>query len=200
MGLLMTLVINLYGGPGSGKSTTATGVFSRLKQADVSCEYVSEYAKDIVWEGTTELLNNQIHVFSEQFRRQWRLIGKVDYIITDSPILLSAVYFDFWFERQQKPKFLTNTFAKQTREYFLAAFHQFDNINFYITRTKPYHQIGRMQTKEEAQLVDRAVLKYLGETQTNFEITNSQAAIERVSGEIFMREIHIQAQKEEEEE
>jgi hypothetical protein len=192
----MTTVFNLYGGPGSGKSTTATGVFSRLKQADVSCEYVSEYAKDIVWEGTTELLNNQIHVFAEQFRRQWRLIGKVDYIITDSPILLSAVYFDFWFERT-KPKFLTNTFAAQTKEYFLAASRQFHNVNFFITRSKPYHQIGRMQSKEEAQLVDNSVLSYLGETNTEFEIINYTTAIERVSGEVFMREVANQCQIEE---
>ena len=27
----MTLIVNLFGGPGTGKSTTAAGVFSKLK-------------------------------------------------------------------------------------------------------------------------------------------------------------------------
>lgn len=39
-------VINLFAGPGSGKSTTCAGVFSKLKLAGVNCEMALEYAKD----------------------------------------------------------------------------------------------------------------------------------------------------------
>ncbi len=45
-----TLVVNLLGGPGSGKSTTAADVFARLKWQDINCELVTEFAKDLVWE------------------------------------------------------------------------------------------------------------------------------------------------------
>ena len=92
----MTKIINLIGGPGVGKSTIASGLFSELKQRKVSCEYVSEYAKEVTWEQTHKLLENQIHVFSEQFRRQYRLLGQVDFVITDSPLLLNTVYFNYY--------------------------------------------------------------------------------------------------------
>lgn len=44
------LVINMFGGPCTGKSTTATAVFSLLKMHDVNIEYTSEFAKDLTWE------------------------------------------------------------------------------------------------------------------------------------------------------
>ena len=45
-----TLLVNLYAGPGAGKSTGAAYIFAKLKTAGVDCEYVSEYAKDRVWQ------------------------------------------------------------------------------------------------------------------------------------------------------
>ena len=43
-----TLIMNLYGGPGSGKSTGAAYIFSMLKMVGVDAEYVTEFAKDKV--------------------------------------------------------------------------------------------------------------------------------------------------------
>ena len=40
-----TLLVNLYAGPGAGKSTGAAYIFAKLKMAGIDCEYVSEYAK-----------------------------------------------------------------------------------------------------------------------------------------------------------
>ena len=42
---MKTLVINLIGGPGCGKSTIAAELFSRLKKMGVTCELVTEYIK-----------------------------------------------------------------------------------------------------------------------------------------------------------
>ena len=53
-----TLVVNLYGAPGSGKSTGAAYLFSRLKMNGVDCEYVPEFAKSAVWEE-----NNQSKIY-----------------------------------------------------------------------------------------------------------------------------------------
>ena len=39
-------MVNFYAGPGSGKSTMAAAIFSRLKWKDVNCELVTEFAKD----------------------------------------------------------------------------------------------------------------------------------------------------------
>lgn len=43
-------VINLFGGPGIGKSTLAAGLFEHMKIAGFNVELVNEYAKDMVWE------------------------------------------------------------------------------------------------------------------------------------------------------
>ena len=37
-----TLLVNLYAGPGAGKSTGAAYIFAKLKMAGIDCEYVSE--------------------------------------------------------------------------------------------------------------------------------------------------------------
>ena len=49
-------VVELWGGPGSGKSTTAAGLFARLKVEEPpaggpkrSVELVTEHAKEITW-------------------------------------------------------------------------------------------------------------------------------------------------------
>ena len=181
-----TKVINFFAGPGAGKSTAATGVFSHLKQKGILCEYVSEYAKDLVWEGTDVLLQNQIHVFAEQFRRQWRLMGKVDYVITDSPLLLSAVYFNRW--RQETETWLTESFCNLTEDYFIEAFNQFDNLNWFIRRDKPYVPKGRIQTEKEAHEVDGEVANTLKDYVIPYYTTTSNRAIDDVVNEILSLE------------
>ena len=69
-----TLIVNLYGGPGSGKSTGAAYLFAKLKMAGVDAEYVTEFAKDKVWEG------NQ-----EAFRCQFYITGKRTFRISSIP-------------------------------------------------------------------------------------------------------------------
>ena len=63
------IVVNLFAGPGSGKSTTCAGVFSKLKLAGVNCEMALEYAKDKVWENSLDVLDDQIYVFGKQLHR-----------------------------------------------------------------------------------------------------------------------------------
>ena len=63
------IVVNLLGAPCAGKSTLAALVFSKLKMLGVSCEIVTEFAKDLVWDNSLNSLNNQLYVFSEQFYR-----------------------------------------------------------------------------------------------------------------------------------
>ena len=77
-----TLIVNLYGGPGSGKSTGAAYIFSKLKMAGVDAEYVTEYAKDKVWEGNKEVFNCQFYITGKQVFRIHRCFGKVDVIVT----------------------------------------------------------------------------------------------------------------------
>ena len=85
-------VINLFGAPGSGKSTGAAYIFAQLKMRNINCELVTEYAKDLTWEKRELSLGCQEYIFGKQSFRMKRCRDKVDVIITDSPIPLGIFY------------------------------------------------------------------------------------------------------------
>ena len=89
-----TIIVNLYGGPGTGKSTGAAYIFSMLKMTGVDAEYVTEFAKDKAWEGNQEVFKCQFYITGKQAYRIARCFGKVDVIVTDSPIRLGKIYAD----------------------------------------------------------------------------------------------------------
>jgi hypothetical protein len=141
-----TIIINLFAGPGTGKSTGAARIFSELKSKNINCELVSEVAKDLVWEENYNALEDQLYVLGEQARRINRLIGKVDVIITDSPILLSIVY--------NKDKKIDNSlFSSFLQSYF----ESYNNMNYYLVRVKEYQPKGRTQTKIQAKILDQKI-------------------------------------------
>ena len=134
------LVVNLYGAPGAGKSTGAAYIFSRLKMAGVNAELVTEFAKDKVWEESKAVFQNQQYIFGKQYFRLTRLDGKVDVVITDSPILLSAYYGGN--ETHIAREF--NQFVE------VVANEAFDHYDAFIHRVKPYNPAGRFQNEEES--------------------------------------------------
>lgn len=89
---MKTTVINLIGAPGTGKSTLASELFALMKWQGYDVEIVSEYAKELVWEERTETFKNELYLFAKQHHRMFRLKDKVQYIITDRPLILSLFY------------------------------------------------------------------------------------------------------------
>ncbi len=88
----MTTLINIYAGPGAGKSTLAAEVFMRLKKAGHSAELVTEYVKEWVYRAIPVGPFDDVVITANQLHRESVLYGKVDYIVTDSPIGLGAVF------------------------------------------------------------------------------------------------------------
>ena len=146
----MTLVVNFFGGPGSGKSTMAAHIFAHLKELGYSCELVREYAKDKVWEGSINVLDDQIHVFGEQYHRLHMLQNKVDIILTDSPIILSVVYGD-------KSDHVYPSFSN----FGFDVFNEMNNLNIFLNRVKEYKSSGRLQTEIEAMRLDHYITDIL---------------------------------------
>ena len=162
----MSIVINLFAGPGVGKSTTAAKVFAELKMRGVNCEMALEFAKDKVWEESFKTMDDQIYIFGKQFHKIWRLKDKVDVIICDSPLPISIVY-----DREN-----SKTFHKLIMEQF----NKFQNKNYYIIRSTDYQESGRVQTKEEAEKVDKIVenvLNVFGIEHKNVEIDDAAGTI-----------------------
>lgn len=134
-------VIAMLGGPGSGKSTTAAGVFHKLKLAGVNCELVTEFAKDLSYEKRGVALGNQAYVFGKQLHRLHRLDGTVDVVITDSPPILSLMYAPDWYPP---------SFADFVR--FMVG--RYETSYYFMDRVKPFVQTGRHHTEEESIDID----------------------------------------------
>lgn len=132
------LVVNLAGAPGAGKSTGAAKIFSELKMLGINCELVGEFAKDKTWEHNLTALNCQEYVFGKQSYRLARCRNEVDVIVTDSPLPLTIIYTK------------DETLIKPLSDLVMAVYNSYDNINFFINRTKPYNPKGRNQTEKES--------------------------------------------------
>jgi len=140
-------VINMFAGPGSGKSTLAAHVFALMKWKEYKVEHIQEYIKSAVYENRN-IFSDQIYIFGKQQRRQHILRHQVDYVVTDSPLLLSAVY---------APEDYFPSFATLCLE----VHYSYDNINIFVERTKPYVNLGRSQTYDEAKEIDDKVQDFL---------------------------------------
>jgi len=141
-------VINLFGGPGTGKSTTAAGLFNLMKIQGYSVELVTEYAKDLVWGERGQAFSDPLYMLAKQNHRLHVLQGKVDYIITDSPLLLSNIYTKEGYH---------SYFASFVDELYTS----YDNINLFLNRVKPYVEAGRNETEKESDAVARKIYKLL---------------------------------------
>lgn len=157
-----TLVINLIGGPGSGKSTCASGIFYELKKLGINCELSLEFAKDKVWEESYSVLSDQLYVFGKQYHKLFRLKNKVDVIITDSPLIISIHY----------NKMTSNHFNNLVVEQY----HTFNNLTYFIKRGETYQPEGRMQTLEESEMIDSDIKNILHTYNIDYtELQNTDA-------------------------
>lgn len=152
----MTTVINLLGGPGTGKSTAAAQLFAEMKMRGMRVEHVQEYVKQWAYENKDVGPFDQLYIFGKQARKEYVLYNKVDFIVTDSPVLLSAFY---------EVKYTDHTMVKQALPEYMriarkAGVH---HVNFVLQRRKPYDPVGRYQTEEEAREIDGEMEQFLRE-------------------------------------
>jgi hypothetical protein len=154
---MTALVINLFAGPGAGKSTAAAGVFRNLKKMGINAEFVPEYAKDLTWESRDVALDNQIYVLGKQYHRLFRVMNQVDVIITDSPLIFGAIY-------APEPYFTHFT------PLVIEVFKSMRRMSYFIDRQKPYNPSGRSQTEAEAIEVDLAIRRFLRVNEIAFKM------------------------------
>lgn len=154
------LVVNLFAGPGTGKSTGMAYIFSRLKMKGINAEIATEFAKDKVWEENKGVFNSQIYIFGKQNFKLSRLKNKVDIVITDSPILLTMIYSG---ENEKEYK-------NELDNLVLKVFNTYNNYNVFLNRVKEYHQEGRFQNESEAKVIDEKVKNLLLNKKIKFDI------------------------------
>lgn len=163
----MTLIINLFAGPGAGKSTYATGLYSYLKRKGYSVEYLPEFIKSKVWKEDELACRSELYLTGNFLYQIENLEGKVDILVLDSS-LLSGVLFG---------KFKTESEKVNFSKLALELFNRKNNLNLFLERQGTYQSEGRLQTESEALALDRLVkynlrqleVSYHTVTDNNFE-------------------------------
>ena len=146
-----TVIVNLYGAPGAGKSTGSAYIFGQLKMNNISVELVREFVKDKIYEKSEGVFNDQVYILGKQHFRQTNVKGNVDVIITDCPLIVQAYYTD-------KYKF---PYADELRQLVLKLYSLEDNINYFVNRDKPYNPDGRFQTEADSDSISDNLKEYL---------------------------------------
>lgn len=150
-----TVVVNLIAGPGAGKTTCAWEIAEKLKKQGYVAEYVSEVAKEYVWDERYDLLDgsfeHQKSLFDEQKHRIDRLIGKVDFVVTDSPLILSSVYLAEG----------TPAEKEQYRQMVRDAFSRYTNFTIFVERGNSFEREGRIHTEDESRKLDGEIKEML---------------------------------------
>lgn len=156
--------INIFCGPGGGKTNIAQRVASELNSRFLRsdnhtkrAELIQEFCKIFAYEGRVPTGFDQLTIFAEQLRREELFLRNgVDLVVTDSPLLLQLAY---------APIDLRSNIA--------GLIHQFEktypSINFFIERgDRPYNPKGRYQSLSEAQNKDLEIKQLLVDYRYDF--------------------------------
>lgn len=148
------IVLNLFAGPGTGKSTAAAGIFSAMKKKNINCELVHEYAKELTYGEDNVRLGDQFIISAQQNHKLRKLErAGVEYGIADSPLVMGITYYQ---DDKHVPQ---NEYIK----FILSVFNSYDNINIFLNRNPNniYKNEGRNQTLEQAIEKDNEIKELL---------------------------------------
>src|SRR6185312_12994688 len=139
------IVVNLYGGPGVGKSTLAATLFAELKKRGYDVELVGDVAREMLRDGIQASELNEVLIAATQYNRLINLEKRgCEIAISDSPIKLGCVYIenaDTWKYRM---------LYDQVEALLRAMDRQFWHIDFLVEPGCDYDARGRVQTAAKA--------------------------------------------------
>lgn len=147
-------------------------MYYALKQLGCNAELAREYVKDWAWEKRSISHYDQFYFLGKQSRRESMLYGKVDWIVTDSPVMLSAYYA----EKHSPPAVRTGVAAAVKAFYAQAAEDGHRHVHVFLQRSKPYLAHGRYQDEAGARAIDDGLLDTLVALQVPFETCDTDEA------------------------
>lgn len=176
----MTVVINLYGGSGIGKSTVAALLFAQMKMLRMDVELVREYVKLWAWSGKKVRPADQIYLLGKQSSYESLLYGKVDYIVTDSPVLLAGAYAEW--HSGEAGRYVTDA----ARSYCEVSRSDHDVIwlDYMLSRENDFDPRGRYETESEAREFDEFLAGYLASNGREFLVLHGSEQ-EKVNAILF---------------
>lgn len=161
-----TIVINAFAGPGAGKTTSCLEIAEKLKKQGFVTEYVQEYAKELVYDNHLTMLDghyeHQFAILNEQMKRINRLYGKVDFIVTDSPILLNNTYLN-----EDKNTEVYSAYSDSVNKLY----GLYNNFNYFVERdTSVFEKEGRIHNLEQSIAIDNELKNMLHNNQIDFDV------------------------------
>ncbi|MDB4330120.1 ATP-binding protein [bacterium] len=170
----MKLVVCCYGGPGTGKSTTGAGLYTKFKQADYNAEMNREYIKEWVWEGRKVKPGDQTYFFAKQARKERLYMENgIEVIITDSPLILTHFY---GLKYDQFEKEFNTSLQMLKQHHAICKYYGYKVEHIFLNRTKEYNPKGRFQDEKTAKEYDegiRGMLEQLGIKYEEFNADNN---------------------------
>ena len=171
-----TLVINLIGGPCSGKSTIAAELFARLKKMGVHCELVSEYIKDRIYEENQTMPKNQIAIFGMEHYNISNKLGKVDVIVHDGSFINNIIY------------------MTEENKYFddliISEYKRFWNLDFFIKRGNiEFETYGRIHNLKQSKELDKTIKETYDSYKLSYIEVESRDAVDKIIP-IVLKEIN----------
>lgn len=103
--------------------------------------------KGWAWEGKKVGPFDQFYIFGKESHNQSRLFNKVDFIISDSPVMLTAFY-HYFYNGNEALNEVCHNFYKLAEEKA-----GIKTLNFFLPRKKKYIAKGRYQSEQEADKV-----------------------------------------------
>jgi adenylate kinase family enzyme len=153
----LPIVINLFGGPGIGKTTTAARIFVQLKMLGIETANPEEHAKLAIWKGRPDLLDQQLVILGQSWETLHALADKVEAVVMDSPLLLCSVYAG----DRERPHFHAT----------VVDFHRrMPRLNLLLTRAegRAYSTTGRREDADTARSIDGRIRAALDAHQEPF--------------------------------
>lgn len=142
-------VINLFGAPGSGKSTTMLGLTYKMKMMGLSAENTPEFYKELILEeGDKAKFGGQLHILNNQNIRLARLEGKNDFTISDCPLPLIGYY-------------TADDYIQGFHDLTTTLFNKYDNVNYFILRNHEYENEKRVHDEDESDKIAVELPLYL---------------------------------------
>ena len=153
--------INIYGCPSSGKTTLASQLFATMKALHYNIAYVQEYSKDLVYHGIDMRFldeKDRIFILAEQLRRESIFKqNNVDYIVTDSPLLLTAYYHQDP-NKKEDWSYVDGIVKRQLKD---------NELHFWVNIVSNFEEEGRSHDKEESLIIQKELKQYLNNYNIN---------------------------------
>ena len=171
--------INMFGGPGSCKSTLSSYLFSNLKMQGKRIEQINEYIKFWTYIPRSPKSFDSVYIMSKQIHQEDTILrGDTDLIVTDSPLLLQC-FFAWHHQAPGQQSMLQLAFEMESL---------YPSLNILLKRKDEfYDKVGRYENIEEAKKIDnkmKILFDNLNINYTEFDCTDSSSILSFVLDKI----------------